>query len=156
MLTAKYNNGQGELRNGEALQLLNYLNGGPDTSTGATTPSILGPSHGLGGPSAATQTPTTLTDSKTGILSVKELNMLLNRMLPFVTTNLPGSELYFKEERKNLFAMIRSPIMSNIRFFATFAQPDAYLHELFVNAITSSGKDEFIKNMDHNSIILIQ
>ena len=138
MLTAKHSNGQPELRNGEALQLLNYL-GGPDILPD-TTPTV------------------TLTDSKTGILSVKELNQLVNRTLPFVSSNLPGSELFFKEERKNLFAMIRSPIISNIQFFATFAQPDAHLFELYINAVTSSGNDLLgslgkLKYLNHTSSI---
>lgn len=73
-------------------------------------------------------------------ITTAEQRRLLNRLQPYAT-QIPGTELYFEKERKNLISMITSPVTNTHgqwTWFYTEAQPDKYLVEIFDNAITSA------------------
>lgn len=69
-----------------------------------------------------------------------EQRALLSKLKPYAN-QVPGTELYFEKERKNLITMITSPVttcVGNWTWFFTEAQSDKYLVEIFDNAVTSA------------------
>lgn len=79
-------------------------------------------------------------DPYSGGITTAEQRSLLNRLQPFAS-QVPGTEIYFEKERKNLLTMISSPVTTTEgqwTWFFTEAQPDKYLAEIFDNAITSA------------------
>jgi hypothetical protein len=64
---------------------------------------------------------------------------LISKLQPFAQ-QVPGTELYFAQERKKLMAMISSPVTTSTgqwTWFFTEAQADKYLAEIYDNAVTS-------------------
>ena len=73
-------------------------------------------------------------------VSMERIRRLLSRLQPYAF-NAPGTEMYFKGERKKLMAMITSPVTTSTgqwRWFYTEAQSDKYLPEIYDNLVTSA------------------
>lgn len=73
-------------------------------------------------------------------ITTGEMRALRNKLKPYAN-QIPGTELYFEKERKNLIAMITSPVTTSVgkwTWFFTEAQSDKYIVEIFDNAITSA------------------
>jgi hypothetical protein len=73
-----------------------------------------------------------------------DVRYLLDRMKPYAE-ELPGTEMFFARERQKLLASISSPVTTTDgqwAWFFTEAQPDAYLAEIYDNAVTSAIDEE--------------
>jgi hypothetical protein len=76
----------------------------------------------------------------TPLISVVKMRYLLSRMQPYAT-EMPGTELFFKNEQRKLLSMITSPVTNasgQWRYFFTEAQADLHLAEIYDNIITSA------------------
>jgi hypothetical protein len=72
-------------------------------------------------------------------LSKAKLWSMISKLQPY-SQFVPGTELYFAEERRKLMAVISSPattVVGQWTWFYTEAQADMYLAEIYDNAVTS-------------------
>jgi hypothetical protein len=72
-------------------------------------------------------------------VSKARLWSLIGKLQPHAQ-HVPGTELFFAQERKKLMSMISSPATTSTgqwTWFFTTAQPDNYLAEIYDNAVTS-------------------
>jgi hypothetical protein len=72
-------------------------------------------------------------------LSKAKLWSMISKLQPY-SQCVPGTELYFAEERRKLMAIISSPATTSIgqwTWFYTEAQADMYMAEIYDNAVTS-------------------
>jgi hypothetical protein len=77
--------------------------------------------------------------SAESLITETQMQLLANRLQPY-TDLVPGTEMYMKSMRKNLLAMISSPVTNRNAMWAYFyteAQADTYLAELYDNALCS-------------------
>jgi hypothetical protein len=77
--------------------------------------------------------------SPASLITETKMQLLANRLQPYHDL-VPGTEMYMKSKRRNLLAMISSPVTNKNAMWAYFyteAQADTYLAELYDNAVSS-------------------
>jgi hypothetical protein len=77
--------------------------------------------------------------SPASLITETKMQLLANRLQPYHDL-VPGTEMYMKSKRRNLLAMISSPVTNKNAMWAYFyteAQADTYLAELYDNAVCS-------------------
>jgi hypothetical protein len=73
------------------------------------------------------------------LLSHAKMRLLMNKLQPFAS-EIPGTDLFFQRERKQLMSIISSAVTTSIGswdLFATTSMNDTYLPEFYDNVVTS-------------------